>query len=175
MLFLSVVKILARPLSLTTTYFNSITICVKLTEPNLLNLNCISLVPILTKSTCQITACMWWRTNAKTAYTRDGNALTTFLLFFSYSNMSNFVDQLFPPLIEAATDYSQFVYWREPLPVVSELAEVSEPSPNWFVIGRRKNYIEQLLLLHCFSSFSKFAFSTQCLLYYYWTFSSHIG
>lgn len=43
--------------------------------------------------------------------------------------MSNFVDQLFPPLIEAANDYSQFVYWREPLPAVGDLSHNDEAAP----------------------------------------------
>jgi hypothetical protein len=38
--------------------------------------------------------------------------------------MTDYVDQLFPPLIEAANEYSQFVYWRDPLPLVEELPEV---------------------------------------------------
>ena len=42
-----------------------------------------------------------------------------------YSTMTYYVDQLFPPLIEAANDYSQFAYWRDPLPVVDELPEVA--------------------------------------------------
>ncbi|EFA07054.2 phosphatidate phosphatase LPIN3 [Tribolium castaneum] len=43
----------------------------------------------------------------------------------TYSTMTYYVDQLFPPLIEAANDYSQFAYWRDPLPVVEELPEVA--------------------------------------------------
>lgn len=43
------------------------------------------------------------------------------ILLFSYSNMSNYVDQLFPPLLEAANDYSQFAYWRDPIPLIQEL------------------------------------------------------
>ncbi|KAF5301352.1 hypothetical protein FQA39_LY10750 [Lamprigera yunnana] len=39
----------------------------------------------------------------------------------SYSSMTNYVDQLFPPLLEAANDYSQFVYWRDPIPNVLDL------------------------------------------------------
>ncbi|XP_044737355.1 phosphatidate phosphatase LPIN3 isoform X2 [Chrysoperla carnea] len=39
----------------------------------------------------------------------------------SYSNMSYIVDQLFPPLLEDASDYSQFVYWREPVPIVDDV------------------------------------------------------
>ncbi|RZC36849.1 phosphatidate phosphatase LPIN3 [Asbolus verrucosus] len=46
-------------------------------------------------------------------------------LLHKYSNMTYYVDQLFPPLIEAANDYSQFAYWRDPLPVVEELPEVA--------------------------------------------------
>jgi phosphatidate phosphatase LPIN len=42
----------------------------------------------------------------------------------TYANMTDYVDQLFPPLIEAANEYSQFVYWRDPLPLVEELPEV---------------------------------------------------
>lgn len=44
----------------------------------------------------------------------------------SYSNMSYIVDQLFPPLIEAANDYSQFIYWRDPLPAIDDLPEVKQ-------------------------------------------------
>ncbi|XP_022912893.2 phosphatidate phosphatase LPIN3 isoform X1 [Onthophagus taurus] len=43
----------------------------------------------------------------------------------SYSNMTYIVDQLFPSLPEDATDYSQFVYWREPLILLEELGEVA--------------------------------------------------
>ncbi|GJQ80230.1 hypothetical protein Trydic_g23804 [Trypoxylus dichotomus] len=42
----------------------------------------------------------------------------------SYSNMSYIVDQLFPPLLEDANDYSQFVYWRDPVPAVEDIAEM---------------------------------------------------
>lgn len=35
--------------------------------------------------------------------------------------MSYIVDQLFPPLLEDASDYSQFVYWREPVPIVDDV------------------------------------------------------
>ncbi|CAG9859057.1 unnamed protein product [Phyllotreta striolata] len=41
----------------------------------------------------------------------------------SYSNMSIIVDQLFPSRLEAANDYSQNVYWRDPIPTVEELPE----------------------------------------------------
>lgn len=41
--------------------------------------------------------------------------------FFSYSNMTFIVDHLFPPLLEAANDYSQFMYWRDPVAAVEEL------------------------------------------------------
>lgn len=34
--------------------------------------------------------------------------------------MTSFVDQMFPPLLEAANDYSQFVYWREPIACIDE-------------------------------------------------------
>lgn len=47
----------------------------------------------------------------------------------SYSNMTNYVDQLFPPLLEAANDYSQFVYWREPIPNILDL-NVAETLTN---------------------------------------------
>lgn len=47
-----------------------------------------------------------------------------FLFRCSYVNMSNIVDQLFPPLQEAANDYSQFVYWREPIATIEELPEL---------------------------------------------------
>ncbi|KAL3288419.1 hypothetical protein HHI36_002865, partial [Cryptolaemus montrouzieri] len=42
----------------------------------------------------------------------------------SYSNMSVIVDQLFPSRVEAANDYSQFVYWREPISPLEELPEI---------------------------------------------------
>lgn len=45
-------------------------------------------------------------------------------LFSSYTNMSIIVDQLFPSRLEAANDYSQNVYWRDPIPLIEELPEV---------------------------------------------------
>ncbi|XP_060529756.1 phosphatidate phosphatase LPIN3 isoform X2 [Cylas formicarius] len=39
----------------------------------------------------------------------------------SYTNMSIIVDQLYPSRLEAASDYSQFNYWREPITPVDEL------------------------------------------------------
>lgn len=40
---------------------------------------------------------------------------------FRYSNMSFIVDQLFPPLLEDASEFSHFIYWRDPLPDVQPL------------------------------------------------------
>lgn len=34
--------------------------------------------------------------------------------------MTSFVDQLFPAFLEAANEYSQFVYWREPIANIEE-------------------------------------------------------
>ncbi|CAH1114571.1 unnamed protein product [Psylliodes chrysocephalus] len=42
----------------------------------------------------------------------------------SYSNMSIIVDQLYPSRVEAANDYSQNVYWRDPIPTIEELPEM---------------------------------------------------
>lgn len=47
-----------------------------------------------------------------------------FNVCYSYSNMSYIVDHLFPPIREAANDYSQFVYWREPMQNIEELPEI---------------------------------------------------
>lgn len=33
----------------------------------------------------------------------------------SYSNLSDVVDQMFPPLKSTSNEYSQFIYWREPV------------------------------------------------------------
>nr|QYV43132.1 lipid metabolism-related protein [Colaphellus bowringi] len=41
----------------------------------------------------------------------------------SYSNMSVIVDQLFPSRVDAANDYSQNVYWREPLTPLDDLLQ----------------------------------------------------
>lgn len=38
----------------------------------------------------------------------------------SYSNMSVIVDQLFPSRVEAANDFSQNIYWRDPISPVDE-------------------------------------------------------
>ncbi|XP_046603298.1 phosphatidate phosphatase LPIN2 isoform X2 [Neodiprion virginianus] len=44
----------------------------------------------------------------------------------SYSNMSYIVDHLFPPLPEDATDeFSNFAYWREPIPELPDLEVLS--------------------------------------------------
>nr|CAH7738238.1 unnamed protein product [Callosobruchus chinensis] len=42
----------------------------------------------------------------------------------SYSYMSVIVDQLFPSRLEAANDFSQNVYWRDPILTIEELPEV---------------------------------------------------
>ncbi|KAJ8925568.1 hypothetical protein NQ315_009408 [Exocentrus adspersus] len=42
----------------------------------------------------------------------------------SYTNMSVIVDQLFPSRLEAANDYSQNIYWRDPIPTIEELPEL---------------------------------------------------
>ncbi|CAH0551237.1 unnamed protein product [Brassicogethes aeneus] len=43
----------------------------------------------------------------------------------SYSNMTSLVDQLFPAVLQAANDYSQFIYWREPINAIEELPEIA--------------------------------------------------
>ncbi|XP_066142895.1 phosphatidate phosphatase LPIN3 [Euwallacea fornicatus] len=42
----------------------------------------------------------------------------------SYTNMSVIVDQMFPSRLEQASDYSQFSYWREPVPELEEFPEI---------------------------------------------------
>ncbi|XP_072378648.1 phosphatidate phosphatase LPIN3 isoform X2 [Diabrotica undecimpunctata] len=42
----------------------------------------------------------------------------------SYSNMTVIVDQLFPSRSEAASDFSQNVYWRDPIPSIEEVPEL---------------------------------------------------
>ncbi|CAH2003406.1 unnamed protein product [Acanthoscelides obtectus] len=42
----------------------------------------------------------------------------------SYSYMSVIVDQLFPSRLEPANDFSQNVYWRDPIPTIEESPEV---------------------------------------------------
>ncbi|XP_044744130.1 phosphatidate phosphatase LPIN2 isoform X2 [Coccinella septempunctata] len=42
----------------------------------------------------------------------------------SYSNMSFIVDQLYPSRVEPANDYSQFIYWRDPITPLDELPEL---------------------------------------------------
>ncbi|XP_018569691.1 phosphatidate phosphatase LPIN3 isoform X1 [Anoplophora glabripennis] len=42
----------------------------------------------------------------------------------SYYNMSVIVDQLFPSRLEPANDYSQNIYWRDPIPTIEELPEI---------------------------------------------------
>ncbi|XP_065167971.1 phosphatidate phosphatase LPIN2 isoform X3 [Atheta coriaria] len=39
----------------------------------------------------------------------------------SYANMSVIVDQLFPHVRDPANDYSTFIYWRAPMPIVDDL------------------------------------------------------
>nr|XP_023012845.1 phosphatidate phosphatase LPIN3 [Leptinotarsa decemlineata] len=41
----------------------------------------------------------------------------------SYSNMSIIVDQLFPSRLDAANDYSQNIYWRDPILPVEDLLD----------------------------------------------------
>ncbi|KAG5868990.1 hypothetical protein JTB14_025267 [Gonioctena quinquepunctata] len=41
----------------------------------------------------------------------------------SYSNMSVIVDQLFPSRVEAANDYSQNIFWREPIILFEDLSD----------------------------------------------------
>ncbi|XP_045463728.1 phosphatidate phosphatase LPIN3 isoform X2 [Harmonia axyridis] len=42
----------------------------------------------------------------------------------SYSNMSFIVDQLYPSRVEPANDFSQFIYWRDPIAPLFDLPEV---------------------------------------------------
>lgn len=45
--------------------------------------------------------------------------------FFRYSNMSFIVDHLFPAWREEAADeFSNFAYWRDPIPEVPSLEEL---------------------------------------------------
>lgn len=51
---------------------------------------------------------------------------TKVFFFFSYTNMSVIVDQLYPSRLEAANEYSQNVYWRDPIQTLEELPELPE-------------------------------------------------
>lgn len=42
--------------------------------------------------------------------------------------MSYIVDQMFPPLPEDTSDYSNFVYWREPIPEI--VIDIEEQGPE---------------------------------------------
>lgn len=46
------------------------------------------------------------------------------IFFFSYSNMSFIVDQLYPSRVEPANDFSQFIYWRDPITPLEDLPEI---------------------------------------------------
>ncbi|KAJ8957637.1 hypothetical protein NQ318_017526 [Aromia moschata] len=45
--------------------------------------------------------------------------------YIDYTNMSVIVDQLYPSRLEAANDYSQNIFWRDPIPTIEELPEMA--------------------------------------------------
>lgn len=50
----------------------------------------------------------------------------------SYTNLSDVVDQMFPPLEQTSNEYSQFLYWREPIHDLSheDLSSLANMSNN---------------------------------------------